>query len=138
MYGFFFTDCFSHSTHTLLFRGSGSTDDSRVKETKNGSNFSEGRVLRNTPLPNKNLTSTTQKTPVAVYHKHTGNIDPIQQSWQRYKELSVQFVLGSRNKNFFSRSQENICFKKYLNLLVKGRSKKQRLQNLCFCQVVSG
>ena len=101
-------------------------------------NFSEGRVLRNTPLPNKNLTSTTQKTPVAVYHKHTGNIDPIQQSWQRYKELSVQFVLGSRNKNFFSRSQENICFKKYLNLLVKGRSKKQHLQNLCFCQVVSG
>ena len=101
-------------------------------------NFSEGRVLRNTPLPNKNLTSTTQKTPVAVYHKHTGNIDPIQQSWQRYKELSVQFVLGSRNKNIFSRSQENICFKQYLNLLVKGRSKKQHLRNLCFCQVVSG
>ena len=42
-----FKDCFSHSTHTLLFRGSGSTDDSRVKETKNGSNFSEGRVLPN-------------------------------------------------------------------------------------------
>ena len=56
-------------------------------------NFSEGRVLRNTQLPNKNLTSTTQKTPVAVYHKHTGEHWP--PSWQRYNELSVQLVLGS-------------------------------------------
>ena len=68
-------------------------------------NFSEGRVLRNTQLPNKNLTSTTQKTPVAVYHKHTGNIDPIQQSWQRYKELSVQLVLESRKKRFIQEAK---------------------------------
>ena len=70
-------------------------------------NFSEGRVLRNTPLPNKNLTSTTQKTPVAVYHKHTGNIDPIQQSWQRYNKLSVQLVWGVEKR--FIQEAKRIC-----------------------------